>query len=273
MLEKNYFAFLDVLGFKEKVKKLEGQDSPDLSLIEFYTKDSKSYIEELLSVHEKKDIRFQIFSDSVMLYTKVDENIKNPDRLINLFIAIAKIQSYFTQKGFWVRGGVSIGNLYEDVTTNALVGSALIKAYELESMYAKTPRVIIGLEFYEMFLGRRNFTEHINNYLNQKGYANWVGTLVSEPITYPMSNNYVHMDNFAFIDFFNNYLTSKKAASWFLKASKIMTEEMYDSAKVYDKLIWLKMYFSSGASLSRDKYSKDINEFLIKSEIMLKRLS
>ncbi len=50
--------------------------------------------------------------------------------------------------GFLIRGGISIGRLFH--SDNFIFGDALIKAYELESKYAKYPRIILDDEVIEI---------------------------------------------------------------------------------------------------------------------------
>lgn len=273
MFENYYFAFLDVLGFKEKVKDFENENQDSSELVKFYTNDCRDYIKRLLKLNDKEHIQFQIFSDSIILYCKVDLDIYKPKKLSNLLIAIAKIQNFMSSRGFWLRGGLSKGKLYIDEKTNVLLGSALIKAYELEDKYAVTPRVILDLDFYSIYGGRNNFVEVINSYVVGKAYSSWKGEVLCEPFGYPLSNIHIHEDNLVFINFFNDYLVSADNSKRLLEASDILLKEIYSSPKVYDKLMWLKMYLESGSNMVYENIDEDVNKIMRQAYQLLNKNS
>lgn len=248
LFKPSYFAFLDILGFKEKISLME-KNLEDTSLADFYANECKNYIQKVLQPDPKKDIKFQIFSDSIVLHCDQDRDLhREPLNLVNLLIAIAKIQSFMSSKGFWLRGAVTMGNLYSNESSNALMGTALIRAYELESKFAITPRVILDLEFYSKLGGLDTFTKKINSFLSNLNYKNWVGDVVENPQNFPQSSLNVHMDNLAFVHFFNDYLASVESAQRLLEAIKHIKSNLYSNPAVYDKMIWLTSYLDYNAN-------------------------
>ncbi len=79
------------------------------------------------------------FSDSLVI--SVDDDLQGREALQNaLFVFTSNLIAF----GFLLRGGVTRGEIFHD--GNLVFGPALIRAYELESNVASTPRVILSKE-------------------------------------------------------------------------------------------------------------------------------
>jgi hypothetical protein len=126
--------FLDFLGFKEIVEGTIENDGNLQILLKA--------IDRLYDIgREDRDLyrsrSITAFSDSVVISYAVHEQSAVYDLLTDIAFAVIDLAI----SGFLVRGAVTIGDLIH--TKRYLVGPAMVKAYELESRIAKSPRVVI----------------------------------------------------------------------------------------------------------------------------------
>ena len=137
---KKLIAFIDILGFREKIK--ETEDSMDLrfemlqtlkSIFEFKREND----EESLSLRELgKEVT--IFSDSIVISYPLDFG----GGLFFILMNIIHIQIDLLFKGMIFRGGLAIGDVYHD--GSIVFGPGMVSAYDLESKFAKFPRIILS---------------------------------------------------------------------------------------------------------------------------------
>jgi hypothetical protein len=168
--QEKIVAFLDILGFKEIVKKSES-DTTKIELLSYaveYLKGlegSDNWNLKLIEIEEdaqRKGVRnFDIskitkvtsFSDSVVVSVTVKGNVN--EVLSTLIANLAYLGAIFMEKGMLFRGGITIGNLIHK-SNGTVFGQALIDAYELESRSAKFPRVILS----DKLLSILNYPRH-----------------------------------------------------------------------------------------------------------------
>lgn len=127
-----YVAFLDILGFKDRLKKSTHADAQN------YIQQFSSIIyKNFQNLSNKNSIKGYVFSDSLILYS-LDTKLVNLLALIKLIQNICKDE--FIEKGFLIRGSITRGN-FDEINTNnlenlrkgLLVGAAFVEAYTLES--------------------------------------------------------------------------------------------------------------------------------------------
>lgn len=123
-----YFAFLDVLGYKE----LLHQDI-HMNRLDFKDKLDTSF--QALEKLNAAEYRYKSISDSIMLSCDQSKNF------IEFLLVIQNLYIEFLKNGLFLRGGISFDKHFENSTI--LYSMALTKAYELESTKAIYPRVII----------------------------------------------------------------------------------------------------------------------------------
>ena len=151
--ENRFVAFVDILGFKELIYKIEseGQESLDFqrvrSVLNFLHEESvESNGQHDLPIYEQKedyilekelgDPRISYISDCVIISTE-----SSFDGFKSLCNKLTKFSTDISCDGIFVRGAVTHGKIYHHGPM--LFGSAYQKAYELESKNAKHPRIII----------------------------------------------------------------------------------------------------------------------------------
>ncbi len=144
-----YVAFLDVLGFKDKLKKLSQNDAKN------YIGDFSSTIYSLFQNINNK-INGYIVSDSVILYSNdvASESLKG---LVTLVIDICKEE--FTQNGILIRGAISKGEFDKmpaielpKLQKQLIVGQAYVDAYLLEDSM-KSIGISLSKEVYQDIVG------------------------------------------------------------------------------------------------------------------------
>lgn len=163
-------AFLDVLGQREKFKALRLPTTPeDKATVAEVLKQTAGLVLELRNVfdtnftafeagltnlkkHTDKPVRpkFMGFSDSFV--TSVPIRNDNGDlalivTIISALSAAAAVMGVSLASGHPLRGGIDVG-LATEIGPQEIYGTALEKAYLLESKEAQYPRIVIGEELW-----------------------------------------------------------------------------------------------------------------------------
>jgi len=139
-IKKYYIAYIDILGYKNKVKDNQ-QDVLDKVHSAFnFTKSRRHLFNALLTsiFEESHKVEFKIFSDNIVLY--MDAEKVTTQKIMFFLEQIKELQIGFLYQGFFLRGVVTKG----DIAANEhfIFGQGLIDAYELEKKL-KDPRIVI----------------------------------------------------------------------------------------------------------------------------------
>jgi hypothetical protein len=136
MYTKSVVAYVDILGFKERVKNCPAQQvRNDLKFAQTVGKIALDKVPGL-----RESFYSKAFSDSISMSVPADES----SLLTSFFLHIVQFQAQLSDRGVFVRGAVTLGDHCEDSTV--LFGHALIRAVELEDTVALWPRVIVDPE-------------------------------------------------------------------------------------------------------------------------------
>lgn len=153
-LPSGIVAFLDILGYKNMVL----QDSKD------ETPKYLPVIEEMLNslnpILSGNGLEIRQFSDSIVL--SAEYSIENT---IIMLDAVARVQWFMFKNGILLRGGIAIGRHYSN--GNIMYSEGLIEAYNLESNYAKVPRVLVDENIIQLVLGTCNNIEDMREKLKK----------------------------------------------------------------------------------------------------------
>jgi hypothetical protein len=136
--EQRYCAFVDILGFRELIEKLDQGQIPFESLQLLLTK-IHNPPETNAGVIAKADFRAQSISDAVALSGA--DNLVGMSAIIH---AINRLAVDLLAQGFFVRGAIVKDRLHHD--ENMVFGKALVRAYNLEATVASYPRVMVTRE-------------------------------------------------------------------------------------------------------------------------------
>ena len=136
--EDRIIAFLDILGFKALIECAEkANDYTKLSNL--ITKSNKIF--SMLNARE--DFQFTQFSDSFVLSCEIDRM----EHSMLFIMDLRDLIDLFLSENILLRGGVTIGKVIH--SKKLLMGPAMNRAYELESKFAKYPRVIIDMDLFD----------------------------------------------------------------------------------------------------------------------------
>jgi hypothetical protein len=142
----SYCAFLDVLGFSERIRESYKSKTHDLLLGKFHAILSKA-IDRLKKESEETTLYFKSFTDNVVLAQPgFSEDYETEFGFI--LWSLREYQFNMACEGFFIRGGLSIGPLFID--ENSVYGTALLEAYELESKHAVNPIVVLSDDSMEL---------------------------------------------------------------------------------------------------------------------------
>ncbi|MBD3584068.1 hypothetical protein [Flavobacterium selenitireducens] len=228
--EQKYVAFLDVLGFKELVR-TKGEK------LNRYFKTIENALIDIES--DKKEIILQLVSDSTIL--ACDFTSQNLRLLLR---AVQTIQSRCALENIWIRGAITIGDIYFNRDLNIVVGNGLSDAYLLESQ-EKFPRVIIDPKILKAEYGfgtRKRFIETFNNAQERDRIA---------PLIHDSLGQNDSIENEAIFVAFAERIIYENINNLDIIYGNIQNE-LYNSQITYQKYLWLKQYFIS--SLTKMSY-------------------
>lgn len=131
---EKYVAFIDILGFKEKLKQINQQEAEEF-ILNFSTMLYSEW--ESGNHHNCDNINGYIVSDSIIVYSNNDAK----ESLLKMMDYLTKIFSKaFTGNGILLRGAVAKGEFsmlkptsFKNLQKGLLVGKAYIEAYTIEN--------------------------------------------------------------------------------------------------------------------------------------------
>lgn len=154
--KEHYVAFLDVLGFKEHLKKNSCEAM--YSIFDVLRKKTHKQLNlNGVQIEAYEHIRYSILSDSIIVY--IDANVD--DAFASLVDVCSALQRALAnrEEPILMRGGIALGNLFYE--NDIIYGEGLVKAYLMESNLAKYPRIVFSGD--TLTAGRKNskytFTE------------------------------------------------------------------------------------------------------------------
>jgi hypothetical protein len=136
--ERRYCAFVDILGFKELIDKLDDGAIPLLSLRDLLSKVHNPPPTNAAAL-PTSDFRAQSISDAVALSAA-----PNPAGLGAIIHTVNQLAVELLKQGFFIRGAIVKDLLYHDDKT--VFGRALLHAYALENSIVRYPRVMATRE-------------------------------------------------------------------------------------------------------------------------------
>lgn len=174
-VEKKLIAYFDILGYKEIIneKVEENKENEFLKTVKEIVDISK--LKKIIHSNNINNLTMQIFSDNFIICEKFFKN--DVAYFEDFLMLIENIQcSIISKLGVFVRGYITIGNIYLD--NEFVFGSGLIKAVEGESK-AKYPIIEID-EVFMKFIKNTDFPNLVIRY-NGKNYLNFLNTIILDP--------------------------------------------------------------------------------------------
>jgi hypothetical protein len=137
-------SYVDILGFGDLVTESMTNVAKISQL--------RSILEELRKIgdtpkrhrkHSEERFASFNFSDLIVRSTTIASVMLWYDTVDWEFYYLAEQQMSLAIQGVWVRGGISIGDVYVSPENGIVFGPALIRSYRLESAYAIYPRLVL----------------------------------------------------------------------------------------------------------------------------------
>lgn len=148
--------FLDVLGFKSKLKNMETNEDFQKIYDDLYYVQNE--FAQKSDEHEKKYEQsigktVQVFSDCVVISLSLESKMAGSSGTFDPFLAelhyFGLCQMTCVCNGIFIRGGIAIGDwYYED---NILISPALLEAYDLEREISVYPVLTISKDAFNFF--------------------------------------------------------------------------------------------------------------------------
>lgn len=136
-----YFAFIDLLGFKEIVR---NKSCSEIAAIfdeakRQYTVDRRISEESKVPIIPPEDIHYYIMSDSICIYIRDDIEFALP--ILELLCMNLQVRMLCMNIPIFVRGSIAKGEIFEE--QGVLFGPAFVDAYLRAEKLAHYPRIVI----------------------------------------------------------------------------------------------------------------------------------
>jgi hypothetical protein len=146
-LQNSVFVYMDILGFIDTSLESKENGTLQSTLLHLHETLSKNRgdLEEISipgetrEKDEKDRFALKSFTDNIVIGWPIRTDGETEFGAV--FSHIANYQLDMTMRGYFVRGAISIGEIYVDDLT--VYGDALIDAYEGENKLARDPRIIL----------------------------------------------------------------------------------------------------------------------------------
>jgi hypothetical protein len=168
--DEHIIAYIDFLG----IKKIMGDTCKSydfLQIIQFLLKGTENVANLIHSVNQIKPFDIKIFSDNIVISQRINEDVAG-DQIIGILNLIWSLQYWaLIQFGLFLRGGITIGELYMD--ENIVWGTGLIEAYNLENNLANYPRVLVSKSVIDKYDMYREKTLNIQAFIDKDLDGMW----------------------------------------------------------------------------------------------------
>ena len=230
-----FVAFVDILGFKNVVRKSSSDDNLRRELISALHKvrDAAPLPGQQSNVG---DLRAQTFSDSIILSTH-----DSSDGLWSLVLTLKRLFLDLGQVGIWIRGAITRNTIYHD--PDLVFGEGVNEAYELESVIAQSPRLMLSNSAVTSaisFARKNALSESLRDNLLRRDAKDGV-VFVNSLHDYVIANSIKASD----------YVKHPKTQSLLEEAGSFRNKLQYqldratDQPRVFEKLNWLAQYWNA----------------------------
>jgi hypothetical protein len=147
-LRPSWVVYLDILGFRLAIREAAaaGKSFEHLERLRSALTEAKTDLLGRLEMFDGYRLQLpdpyvvKVFTDNVVLgFPVADDGESEFGQMISV---VGLYQYTLLKHGFFVRGGISFGNLYMD--DDVVYGEGLLDAYEAESTLARDPRVVLA---------------------------------------------------------------------------------------------------------------------------------
>ncbi|WP_050179589.1 hypothetical protein [Domibacillus robiginosus] len=242
-------CFADILGFSQLVLDAQAQGNGNALLKQLHhiltteykkLKPSADYVGILKS-----------FTDNIVIGLPIHED--GESQLGSIFLGFADFQTALTLNGFFVRGGVSIGDYYGD--DEFAYGPSIIEAHDLEANKAVYPRIILSADAVKLV------KSHLEYYADPKWSPQFRDVLID------------NTDGEWFINYLESVMSEvhdsgnlNLAVSELQKHKKAITNNLIKhqgNQRIYSKYQWAAEYHNYFCTLNFEAQFLQANDLLI----------
>ena len=236
-------AYLDILGFHEKIKETERESletGGESKTLEFLIS-SLSYLQgEIRAAIENLELPpgtiATMFSDTIVVSIPKAQSVG----VLHLFAILKGLQIKSTHENIFLRGCITFGKLYH--TEEVIIGPALINAYKVEISAAVYPRIVIDPKVMDLYV---------------RGYDERNGDYKIKDYDYHLTFE-DDFDGTSYIDYFNdivNYVIVDPEL-YFAKLNNAIEKVLKDGdPSLRMKYMWMQQKIKSANYLDDVKYS------------------
>jgi hypothetical protein len=234
-------ALIDILGVKNMVK--ENNSLNKVSKIVNFVRDTIFEHEETLNQHNPFYVEVSFISDSIVI--SIDAPISADDHRIRTILRIAGgIGLNLLAIGHPCRGSVVAGQIFHyrdrDLNFDAVMGPALVNAYELEQSVAVYPRIVVDssvYNFWEKYVATEPYEvqDSWREVLKQDQDGEWFINIFNQHIESAAKFLFAQREDYGILK------NAGEAISNGLKESKPQT-------RIRDKYNWLRSQYLSDVS-------------------------
>lgn len=212
--------------FRKLTKEQEEQDNKEHNLHRIYKRTIFSFSDCAYIIYDYKD--------------GIEENRKNDTTLswVALYNTVYMLQELI-KDGYVFRGGITFGDVYYDKNENIVFGPAIVEAYELESKYAKNPRVLIQDNLATKILKYHNDIK--DKLKSKKNICPGISSINGDN---GEIINKDFEDSKYYINYFNNIDCDKEKLKKFI-LGQLKRAKNKNSIKLMKKYFWLSEYYKN----------------------------
>lgn len=219
MYEKKIVAFVDILGFSQFVVSNERNPLDIKELLDIFQNECK--------VAREKNLDKTIFNKEITTFSDcivISYAFTNYGSLFHILLDLFYIQVDFICKGFFLRGGVTCGDVYHN--GDMIFGPAMVRAYEIESQKAVYPRILVSPELVE------DAIKNPADSNNSKEEAEYLKLFLDE-----IEEGYYELTHFQSSEFDS----SEEADYFYLKMKELINNGVNNNCEsIKAKYVWLK---------------------------------
>lgn len=260
LLRKSFCAYLDILGFSDKIIK---NDIPFFNNYIFTLNSELKYLEKKHDLSNKKGYKsfdLKIFTDNFVFGQPWFDQYGESE-LGTLFQVLSHLQLTFAKSDIFIRGAISMSELYMD--NNMVIGPALIESYKLESEKAIYPRIIMSKDVIEVI------NKHINYYSDKKSSP--------QNKTFLVDIDGHHFINYLFILFFDYNYTKKQVIKELIQHKNAIENNLKrheHDFKLFDKFSWTAKYHNHFCEnhFKAEYPNDDVTKIIIEENLFIKKI-
>ena len=250
-LEDYYICYFDILGYKDFLE--NNPESHKKFLLDVILSDGN--ISSIIrNASSPVSIQYRTYSDNFLIAFE-KKSVDETKALYLLSKIVRKIQVVLlSEHKIIVRGGITVGEFFCD--DKIVFGPGLIRAVELESKYAKMPRIVIDKECLKEAVIELEKKEIILKDTDEYYYVNYFD-----------NENALKLIRGSCVNLINKNCKYHPTVK---DESKILLKE-----KTIGKYIWILMKFNEGCDVNSIEdmkivYNLSINTRLFKTEVTCK---